>query len=72
MNSLEITNMQHLRYIDLYEDGAIQRRVSTDSDGSRKMTKIDKAALRRKLYKELENAAKRNPEKKYWLELRQE
>jgi len=64
--------MQHLVHIELYEDGIIQRRVRADKDGSRGMTKMDQTNLRRKLSKELENAAKRNPEKIYYLELRQE
>ena len=64
--------MQHLVHIELYEDGIIQRRVRADKDGSRGMTKMDQTNLRRKLYKELENAAQRNPGKIYYLELRQE
>ena len=64
--------MQHIVLIELYEDGIIQRRVRADKDGSRGMTKMDQTNLRRKLYKELENAAQRNKEKIYYLELRQE
>lgn len=64
--------MQHLVHIELYEDGIIQRRVRADKDGSRGMTKMDQTNLRRKLSKELENAAKRNPEKIYYLELKTE
>ena len=64
--------MQHLVHIELYEDGIIQRRVRADKYGSRGMTKMDQTNLRRKLYKELENAAQRNLEKIYYLELRQE
>ena len=64
--------MQHLVHIELYEDGIIQRRVRADKDGSRGMTKMNQTNLRRKLYKELENAAQRNLEKIYYLELRQE
>ena len=64
--------MQHLVHIELYEDGIIQRRVRADKDGSRGMTKMDQTNLRRKLYKELENAAQRNPEKIYYLELKTE
>lgn len=64
--------MQHLVHIELYEDGIIQRRVRADKDGSRGMTKMDQTNLRRKLYKELENAAQRNHGKIYYLELKTE
>lgn len=63
--------MQKLRYIELYEDGIIQRRVSVGLGGSR-MLKKDQSRIIKKLHDELLKAAKRNPEKVYWMELRTE
>ena len=64
--------MQHLKYIDLYENGIIQRRVRCDKIGRKYLTKMDQTKMRRDMYKELENAAQRNPEKIYYLELKTE
>jgi len=64
--------MQHLVHIELYEDGIIQRRVRADKIGRKYLTKMDQTKLRRDMYKELENAAQRNPEKIYYLELKTE
>ena len=59
--------MQHLKYIDLYEDGVIQRRVRCD-----KMPRTEQTKLRRQLYKELETASQRNRKKTFWIELKNE
>ena len=61
--------MQHLQYIDIYEDGIIQRRISMGSGGSRK-TKKEQEKIRRTMHEELRIAAMRNPEKIYWMELK--
>lgn len=61
--------MINLQYIDIYEDGIIQRRVSMGSGGSRK-TKKEQEKLRKSIYEELRIAALRNPEKIYWMELK--
>lgn len=61
--------MQHLKYIELYEDGVMQRRVFAELSRAYPLRKNQKQ-MRRKLYKELEMAAQRNPEKKYWIELK--
>lgn len=61
--------MQHLQYIDIYEDGIIQRRISMGSGGSR-INRIERDKIRRKVYEELRIAAMRNPEKTYWMELK--
>lgn len=61
--------MQNLQYIDIYEDGIIQRRVSIGSGGSRKLKK-EQEKLRRSMYEELRIASLRNHEKTYWMELK--
>lgn len=61
--------MQHLQYIDIYEDGVIQRRVSMGSGGRRK-TKKEQEKIRRAMHEELRIASMRNPEKIYWMELK--
>lgn len=63
--------MQKLRYIDLYEDGVLVRRVNVGLTESR-IRKQDQIEKRRKLYEELLKVAKRNPEKVYWMELKTE
>lgn len=63
--------MQNIRYIELYEDGILQRRVHIQKSTNR-ISKTQLTELRKKMIRELENAAKRNPEKKYWMELRTE
>ena len=61
--------MENLSRIELYEDGHLQR-VANLYKGKRKLTKPDILKLRRQLFIELETAAKRNPEKIYWMELK--
>lgn len=61
--------MMNLQYIDLYEDGIIQRRVSMGSGGSRK-TKQQQEKLRKSMYEELRISSLRSPEKIYWMELK--
>lgn len=63
--------MQHLKYIELYEDGVMQRRVFAELSRAYPLRKYQQQ-MRRKLYKELEMAAQRNPEKQYWIELKTE
>ena len=63
--------MQKLRYIDLYEDGVLVRRVNVGLTEGR-IRKQDQIEKRRKLYEELLKVAKRNPEKLYWMELKTE
>lgn len=63
--------MQNIRYIELYEDGILQRKVHIQKSTNR-ISKAQLTELRKRLMKELENAAKRNPEKTYWMELRTE
>ena len=63
--------MIDLKYIELYEDGVIQRRVYAKLSRSYPLKK-DQENLRRKLYRELDMAAQRNPEKQYWIELKTE
>ena len=59
-----------MTYIDLYEDSRCIRRVRCDKIDRKFATVKDKAVLRRKLYEEILIAVKRNPEKKYWMELK--
>ena len=61
--------MENLSRIELYEDGHLQRIVNLYKV-KRKLTKPDILKLRRQLFVELEIAAKRNPEKIYWMELK--
>lgn len=63
--------MRDLKYIELYEDGILQRRVFAKLSRAYPLRK-DQEQMRRKLYKELEMAAQRNPEKVYWIELKTE
>lgn len=63
--------MQNLRYIELYEDGELVRRVNVTFSANR-ITKKEQETTRRKLYEELLKVAKRNPEKVYWMELKTE
>ena len=53
--------MQNLRYIELYEDGELVRRVNVTFSANR-ITKKEQEITRKKLYEELLKAAKRNPE----------
>ena len=59
-----------MTYIDLYEDGNCIRRVLCDKIDRKFATVKDKAVLRRKLYEQMRVAAKRNPDKIYWMELK--
>ena len=61
--------MTNLSRIELYEDGHLQRVVNLYK-GRHKLTKPDVLKLRKQLFLELETAAKRNPEKIYWMELK--
>ena len=63
--------MQNLRYIELYEDGELVRRVNVTFSANR-ITKKEQEITRKKLHEELLKAAKRNPEKVYWMELKTE
>lgn len=63
--------MQNLRYIELYEDGELVRRVNVTFSANR-ITKKEQEITRKKLYEELLKVAKRNPEKVYWMELKTE
>ena len=63
--------MQNLRYIELYEDGELVRRVNVTFSANR-ITKKEQETTRRKIYEELLKVAKRNPEKIYWMELKTE
>lgn len=61
-----------MTYIDLYQDGNCIRRVRCDKIDRKFATIKDKAVLRRKLYEQMRVAANRNPEKTFWIELKNE